>query len=143
MASRRVKDHRGRYCTVSWRWGEALRALGAGKRLGLAVWLIACVLMLWFSFQAFRLSGTLPQGARSHPLRVMWPPALVSLLGLASWVQTLLQTAPAIAEDRLRKNRCPSCEYTLAGLSPDPDGCRTCPECGAAWRTGALGKYHE
>ncbi|MEX2219225.1 MAG: hypothetical protein WD749_10760 [Phycisphaerales bacterium] len=29
---------------------------------------------------------------------------------------------------------CPSCGYGLAELNPEPDGCRVCPECGAAWR---------
>lgn len=34
----------------------------------------------------------------------------------------------------LARRRCPSCAYDLADTPPDPDGCTTCPECGAAWR---------
>lgn len=30
--------------------------------------------------------------------------------------------------------RCGSCNYTLQGLVAESDGCRVCPECGAAWR---------
>lgn len=29
---------------------------------------------------------------------------------------------------------CPACGHSLRGLSPEPDGCTACPECGAAWR---------
>jgi len=29
---------------------------------------------------------------------------------------------------------CGSCAYALDGLKPESDGCRVCPECGAAWR---------
>ena len=29
--------------------------------------------------------------------------------------------------------RCLSCEYSLAGLEPEQDGCTVCPECGGAW----------
>ena len=36
----------------------------------------------------------------------------------------------------LREGECPACEYRMAALSPEPDGCTVCPECGAAWRLG-------
>jgi hypothetical protein len=29
---------------------------------------------------------------------------------------------------------CAACGYDLAGHEPEADGCRVCPECGAAWR---------
>jgi hypothetical protein len=29
---------------------------------------------------------------------------------------------------------CAACGYDLHGLTPEPDGCTVCPECGAAWR---------
>ena len=29
---------------------------------------------------------------------------------------------------------CLICEYNLAGLQPEPDGCVVCPECGGAWK---------
>lgn len=34
---------------------------------------------------------------------------------------------------RLAGGLCACCYYDLASISPDPDGCATCPECGAAW----------
>ncbi len=37
-------------------------------------------------------------------------------------------------EAMLRERLCASCAYDLAALIPDPDGCRVCPECGAAWK---------
>ncbi|MEM1071826.1 MAG: hypothetical protein AAGB48_03840 [Planctomycetota bacterium] len=30
--------------------------------------------------------------------------------------------------------KCMSCGYGLRDLSPEPDGCIVCPECGAAWK---------
>jgi hypothetical protein len=32
------------------------------------------------------------------------------------------------------KGCCASCGYVIESLPPDPDGCTTCPECGAAWK---------
>jgi hypothetical protein len=29
---------------------------------------------------------------------------------------------------------CAACGYDLIGQEPEEDGCRVCPECGAAWR---------
>ncbi len=42
-------------------------------------------------------------------------------------------TAEYIAECRALR-ACASCGYSLQRLSPEPDGCTVCPECGAAWR---------
>lgn len=33
---------------------------------------------------------------------------------------------------------CASCGYSLRGLPDEPDGCVTCPECGAAWRESRI-----
>ncbi len=33
---------------------------------------------------------------------------------------------------------CGACGYSLTGLNNAPDGCRVCPECGAAWRVLAM-----
>lgn len=32
---------------------------------------------------------------------------------------------------------CPSCLHALAHVEPEADGCRVCPECGAAWHVDA------
>jgi hypothetical protein len=34
----------------------------------------------------------------------------------------------------LRAGLCVCCDYHLAAVPPEPDGCRVCPECGAAWK---------
>ena len=36
----------------------------------------------------------------------------------------------------LKIGHCGCCLYSLEGLLPAKDGCRVCPECGAAWRLG-------
>lgn len=36
--------------------------------------------------------------------------------------------------------RCPQCAYRLSDLKSEHDGCVVCPECGAAWRAGAIGR---
>jgi hypothetical protein len=40
----------------------------------------------------------------------------------------------AAADALLRRGLCASCLYGLGGLTPEPDGCLVCPECGGAWR---------
>lgn len=42
---------------------------------------------------------------------------------------------PRVVVDVMKKHqRCGSCGYTLVGVPEEADGCRVCPECGAAWR---------
>lgn len=36
--------------------------------------------------------------------------------------------------------RCAQCAYRLTDLKPELDGCVVCPECGAAWKAGGIGK---
>lgn len=44
---------------------------------------------------------------------------------------------PEISRAMLRRGKCASCNYPLAGLDSAPDGCTVCPECGAAWKLNA------
>jgi len=48
-----------------------------------------------------------------------------------------------IADIYLGADRCASCGYTLAGLTPDPDSRVVCPECSAAWDRTRLGDQSE
>lgn len=41
---------------------------------------------------------------------------------------------PWLKQYELAIGRCRACNYNLENLTPDPDGCTTCPECGAAWK---------
>jgi len=34
----------------------------------------------------------------------------------------------------LRAGLCAACAYPIRDLTPEPDACTICPECGAAWR---------
>lgn len=68
--------------------------------------------------------------------RILAPLAL-TLCG-AAWLVPLQY---AKARDRWRARIharfspvCPCCEYDLAGLEREDDGCVVCSECGAAWR---------
>jgi hypothetical protein len=42
-----------------------------------------------------------------------------------------------IAHSYIAADYCASCGYDLKSIGPEEDGCRICPECGAAWRTAA------
>ncbi len=42
--------------------------------------------------------------------------------------------AGRIARRLAARDRCGSCAHDLTGLRRDADGCRCCPECGAAWQ---------
>lgn len=42
--------------------------------------------------------------------------------------------AHLIRDVYLRANRCASCGYSFAEACVEHDGCRVCPECGAAWK---------
>ncbi|MBM4113167.1 MAG: efflux RND transporter permease subunit [Phycisphaerae bacterium] len=42
--------------------------------------------------------------------------------------------AAKIAHRLTAAGRCGSCAHDLAGLRAEADGCRVCPECGAAWK---------
>jgi hypothetical protein len=50
------------------------------------------------------------------------------------WYFHLAVFKPWAKRHKLAIGRCRACDYTLESLTPDPDGCTTCPECGAAWR---------
>ncbi len=38
------------------------------------------------------------------------------------------------ADGLIARGTCACCEYEIAGLPIEPDGCVVCPECGAAWK---------
>lgn len=45
-----------------------------------------------------------------------------------------VKRGPKIIAGALRRLRCGACGYSLAEVEPEQDGCRCCPECGAAWQ---------
>jgi len=42
----------------------------------------------------------------------------------------------ATVSELLRLDLCPCCGYSLLEVPSDPDSCKRCPECGAAWNAG-------
>lgn len=50
------------------------------------------------------------------------------------WQITRRVRARKFATALVAVSRCGSCAHDLTGLSAEADGCRVCPECGAAWR---------
>jgi hypothetical protein len=61
--------------------------------------------------------------------------AVITWIAIAAWYQKLV--IPERAGDMLRRGKCVSCDYSVADLNPDSDGCTICPECGAAWKLNA------
>lgn len=62
------------------------------------------------------------------PILLGWLFVAAMVIG-AAWLW-----APIEAAKTLRRSLCPHCRFSLAGISPDPDRCTVCPECGAAWK---------
>lgn len=62
------------------------------------------------------------------------PVAILAATLLAlSWLDRRV-IKPRLATFRLLRGLCAGCRYSIAAISPDPDGCTVCPECGAAWK---------
>ncbi len=60
--------------------------------------------------------------------------ALAILFAIQPGRQTLDVRSSKVATALLRARLCASCGYELEGINIETDGCRVCPECGAAWR---------
>jgi|GEM_PF-1976049 len=68
-----------------------------------------------------------------------WVVALLAGLIICPLFPVLLRERRREAKERLRVGylracQCPCCDYDLTGQVADADGCRVCPECGAAWK---------
>jgi hypothetical protein len=47
-----------------------------------------------------------------------------------------------VQEELLKLRRCASCAFDLSGAPEDVNGCRECPECGAAWKVSPWPPRH-
>ena len=75
----------------------------------------------------------------SLPAAWGWAPGMV-LLALLIYVGALATRVREIAmQERIAKRRgvCAAYGYSLREIDAEEDGCRTCPECGAAWKFAA------
>ncbi|MEQ8844349.1 MAG: hypothetical protein RIB58_05790 [Phycisphaerales bacterium] len=68
-----------------------------------------------------------------HAISDVFPYAMLPLIVVYAYLH-FTQFRPWLKQYRSAQGRCQACDYDLTGLTPDPDGCTTCPECGAAWR---------
>ena len=78
-----------------------------------------------------------------HPMQVPTGGQLLMLLGLPLSTYAWLfiskrlnrerESVSPIASLLAAHGRCGGCAYRLDEILPEPDGCRVCPECGAAW----------
>lgn len=64
----------------------------------------------------------------------VWLRLLLGAVWLALGLAVIVMDRAEQVRPSLRALRCPSCRYSLRGLTPEADGCTVCPECGAAWR---------
>ncbi len=85
----------------------------------LAVLLLARALYVRPAILAIGVAGS---------LYVLW---WVYRLTLRKW--RLRQRAGRVVAQWLKTGRCASCGYSLQVIAVEQDGCKVCPECGAAW----------
>lgn len=72
-----------------------------------------------------------------HRNMIVWPIINLITIGIAGLItlrQVLIARGASTCTSLLSRFLCPACGYHLRGLTPDPDHCTTCPECGAAWK---------
>lgn len=74
--------------------------------------------------------------------------ALLGGIGGYFLIEALSKQAKLRANQRvighmLADGVCPSCAYSINGLIAENDGCRVCPECGAAWSNDCILREHE
>lgn len=115
----------------------------------------ACVLIRMASVLAASFGVYFALGQMGVPQSAIWIPValtaiLASLIPIPSaWLINVLlgrlavrdQTDQLIAWSLIR-NLCPSCGYNLERLevAAESDECTVCPECGAAWKAGRIGR---
>lgn len=88
---------------------------------------------------AFWLLG--PQAAGLMILSVVIAPTTGAVLGALAAVRNAWRERPArLQAEMLARGLCPACGYGLAGVPPEEDGCRRCPECSAFWRRPEPGR---
>ncbi|OAB63600.1 hypothetical protein AY599_08595 [Leptolyngbya valderiana BDU 20041] len=73
-------------------------------------------------------------GSPLAALPSLWMPAfMIVWMGVFCYFHFAV-FKPWAKRHKLAAGRCRACGYDLSNLTADPDGCTTCPECGAAWK---------
>lgn len=115
--------------------GHSDRALGRWVRLGWGVFAetltVQYLLPIVFIATVVAADLTLVT-SRNRPGWTHYPVLAVGIL--VALLPAIWWRGPRLGRAARRLGLCWSCGYDLRGMTPDPDGCTVCPECGAAWR---------
>lgn len=82
-------------------------------------------------FEHFKFGGTGSVGA------IICASALT--VGAVVLYLRQISSAGSYVSTSVNSRSCRACGYDMDGLGVDGDGCRVCPECGAAWRASTSG----
>ncbi len=141
LTNRTITDDRGnRHPITRWMysftypmpWEPVYRETPRSWRMWhLGTFIFALMVLALFVLSRFALTG-LPS-----PLTALPPPYLAAFMVV--WLGVFCYFhfwvfKPWAKRRKLATGRCRACDYDLSRLSPDPDGCTTCPECSAAWK---------
>jgi hypothetical protein len=74
------------------------------------------------------------QGRGIGPFFTLVPLVLMLLAGAVAEGGVRFLRRGRTAAAVVRHGHCAACGYALLAVQPGADGCRVCPECGAAWR---------
>lgn len=125
---------------INERFTSAIKAARPERYIGPLRWSVffsLCVLLMVAIFILLAIYGPFPRGT----VLLMGLIALISAIVFQSMHHTK-GTEFLIAMTGLSEGRCPSCAFSLEGLSPEPDGCILCPECGHAWNADRIVRPH-
>jgi hypothetical protein len=128
-----IRDHRGRAVRLC-RYGSLPPGPSRGWALMFLLpvfWIPLCVMLM----AALALLG------KAQLAQPVWTGAALTLPllsgGLLTCIALLIlrhRSARAMTGFVLAEGCCPGCGYRISSTPEELDGCRVCPECGAAWR---------
>lgn len=124
----KIEDSRGTRRRVMWRWRDVSKSLliSAGLTLGLATWLE------WMWCRQIAHFGL--RGNRGVITFFVICAGVYASLVIGQCFAFIVGAVATISNRRRTRGECGCCGYDLRGTEAEPDGCRVCAECGAAWR---------
>jgi hypothetical protein len=89
------------------------------------------------AFAYFAFQGRGPDYTSfDYPLFI--PAAIFLVLAVGIFASHAFYNPRTAARLMVRMGRCACCARSLSGLTPGPDGCVVCSECGASWRAPTI-----